>query len=541
MAGLAASFGSGAMTNSINEIPNSKMLFVIGANPTEAHPVIGAKMRQALRKGAKLIVADPRKTELAGRADIWLRLKPGTDIALVNGLMHIIIKSGLHDKEFINSCTTDFDKVAAVVEKYTPEYVEKITGVSKELLIEAAKLYANAERAQTFYTLGITEHVCGTDNVMSLANLVMLTGNIGKLNTGLNPMRGQNNVQGACDMGALPNVYPGYQKVIDSVTREKFEKAWGVKLSDKLGMMIPDMFDAGVAGKLKAMYIMGEDPILTDGDAHHVRKGLKGLEFLVVQNLFLTETAKLADVVLPGASFAEKDGTFTNTERRVQRVRKAIEPVGNSRADWEIIRDLSNKMGYPMSYTHPSEIYDELASLSPAFAGISYDRLDTDGLQWPVPHRDHPGTMYLHDSGKFACGKGVFKAIEHQPPGEEPDGEYPFLLSTGRILYHYNITTPIYSKTLTSFRNEERIMIHPDDAKRLNVSDEDMITVSSRRGSGTGKAWVTDNVPPGVIWMSFHYLACPTNEITSGNLDKTTKTYEYKVCAVKVEKAPVAV
>ncbi|BBB89775.1 formate dehydrogenase H [Methylomusa anaerophila] len=513
------------------------MLFVIGANPTEAHPVIGAKMRQALRHGAKLIVADPRETELAGKADVWLRLKPGTDIALVNGLMHIILKSGWQDQRFIDSCTTGFDKVAEVVEKYTPEYVEGITGVPQHLLREAARLYATAECAQAFYTLGITEHVCGTDNVMSLANLVMMTGNIGKPNAGLNPMRGQNNVQGACDMGALPNVFSGYQKVTDAAAREKFEKAWGVKLPDKAGLMIPDMFDAAISGDLKALYVMGEDPVKTDSDAHHVRKGLKHLDFLVVQNLFLTETAKLADVVLPGASFAEKDGTFTNTERRVQRVRKAIDPIGNSRADWRIIRDLSNKMGYPMSYNHPSEIMDEMASLSPIYGGVSYDRIDEKGLQWPVPHKDHPGTPYLHDKGKFSCGKGAFQAIEHQSPGESPDAEYPLLLTTGRILYHYNVTTPGYSKNLTEFRSEELAMINPEDAERLNIKDRNMIAVSSRRGKVQAKAWVTDRVPAGVVWMSFHFASTPTNEITSGSIDRITKTYEYKVCAVKVEKA----
>ena len=516
------------------------MLFVIGANPSEAHPVIGAKMRQALYKGAKLIVADPRRTELAGKADIWLRLKPGTDIALINGLMRIIIKNGWHDQKFIDSCTTGFENVVEIVEKYTPEYVEKITGVAKELLAQAAEMYATAERAQTFYTLGITEHVCGTDNVMSLANLVMMTGNIGKPNAGLNPMRGQNNVQGACDMGALPNVFPGYQPVTQAGAREKFEKAWNVTLSGQVGMMIPDMFDAAISGKVKAMYIMGEDPVLTDGDAHHVKKALKHLDFLVVQNLFVTETAKLADVVLPGASFAEKDGTFTNTERRVQRVRQAIEPVGDSRPDWRIIMDLSNAMGYAMNYSHSGEIMDEMASLSPIYGGVSFERLEEKGLQWPVPTKEHPGTVYLHADGKFSSGLGVFKAIEHQPPGEEPDEEYPFLLSTGRILYHYNITTPGYSKNLTDFRSEERALVNPQDAERLGIAHGDTITVASRRGQVQTPAWVTDDVPPGMIWMSFHYLATPTNELTSSNVDKVTKTYEYKVTAVKVEKTLAA-
>jgi len=541
VAGLAATFGSGAMTNSIGEIPDSKVIFLIGGNPTEAHPVIGAKMRQALRKGAKLIVADPRRIELALEADVFMQLKPGTDIALINGMMNIILNEGWHDEKFIDSYTVDFDKMADTVRKYTPEYVEKITGVSQNLLREAARIYATHERASIFYTLGITEHICGTDNVMSLANLAMLTGNVGKINSGVNPMRGQNNVQGSCDMGALPNVYSGYQRVDNPQAQEKFEKAWHVKLSDKIGLMLPDMFDAAIAGTLKAMYVMGEDPVLSDGNAHHVRKGFEHLDFLVVQNLFMTETGKLADVILPAASFAEKDGTFTNCERRMQRVRKAIEPIGNSRPDWQIIMDLSSRMGYPMSYSHPSDIMDEIGALSPMFAGISYERIDENGLQWPVPHKLHTGSPYLHENGNFASGRGVFKAVEHQSPGEEADADYPFTLTTGRILYHYNITTPGHSKNLTKHRPEEKAMIHPEDAKRLDINDQDLITVTSRRGRVQTKAWVSDAVLPGAIWMSFHYLACPTNELTSGYGDKVTKTYEYKVCGVKVEKAVTAV
>jgi formate dehydrogenase (NADP+) alpha subunit len=524
------------MTNSINEIPESKVMFVIGANPSEAHPVIGAKMRQALRKGAKLVVVDPRKTELAGKADVWLRLKPGTDIALINGLMHIILREKWHNQKFIDECTIDFAQVAATVEKYTPDYVSRISGVPETLLFEAAKLYATSERSSIFYTLGITEHVCGTDNVMSLANLAMMTGHIGKRNSGVNPLRGQNNVQGACDMGGLPNVLPGYQKVVDDNARTKFEQAWGVTLPSKAGLMIPEMFDAAIAGTVKAMYILGEDPVLTDADANHVKKALNHLDFVVVQNLFFTETAKLADVILPGASFAEKDGTFTNTERRIQRVRQAIPPIGNSRPDWQILIDLSNRMGYTMNYHHPQDIMAEMASLSPIYAGISYERIEERGLQWPVPHRDHPGTEYLHDQGKFSCGLGVFKPIEHQSPGEEPDADYPLLLTTGRILFHYNVTTPRYSKNLTSYRSQEYALINPEDAARLGINPNDDIEVSSRRGQVRCKADVTDKVAPGVVWMSFHYAASPTNEITSGAVDKVTKTYEYKVCAVKVQK-----
>lgn len=536
MAGLATSFGSGAMTNSINEIPFSNVMFVIGANPTEAHPIIGAKMRQALTKGAKLIVADPRKTELARKSDIWLRLKPGTDVALINGLLHLIIKNNWHDTAFIDKCTNGFDKVAAIAENYPPELVSKITGVSSELLFKAAKLYSTCETAAIFYTLGITEHTCGTDNVMSLANLAMATGNIGKPSSGVNPLRGQNNVQGACDMGALPNFLPGYQQVKFPHIRNKFEKAWNVKLSEKPGMLLPDMFDAAVRGDLKAMYVMGEDPVLSDADAHHVRKGLENLEFLVVQNLFLTETAKLADVILPGASFAEKTGTFTNTERRIQMVCQAISPIGQSRPDWQIIADLSRRLGYVMNYQDTAEIMEEIAMLTPVYAGVNHDRLKDQGLQWPVPDPAHPGTQFLHADGQFTCGLGYFVPVDYEPPAELPNIDYPLLLTTGRILYHYNVSTHKYSKTLTKFRSEEKIMIHPDDCNALNLNDQELVKIESRRGEVTAKVWQSDVVPKGVVWMSFHFPASPTNQITSGAYDKVTKTYEYKVCAVRVAK-----
>ena len=512
-------------------------MFVIGANPPEAHPVIGAKMRQALANGAKLIVADPRKTELAQKADIWLRLKPGSDVALINGLLHLILKNGWHDGDFIEKCTTGVEKVAVIAEKYTPEYVQKITGVEPEKLLAAAKLYATSERASIFYTLGITEHTSGTDNVMSLANLALITGNVGKPFSGVNPLRGQNNVQGACDMGALPNFLPGYQQVKFPDIRQKFAKAWGVQIPETPGLLLPDMFDAAIRGDLKAMYIMGEDPVLSDADANHVRRGLESLDFLVVQNLFLTETAQLADVVLPAASFAEKSGTFTNTERRVQLVRQAIPPIGQSRPDWRIIIDLSTRLGYPMSYNDTREIMDEMASLSPIYAGVTHERLESAGLQWPVPDPVHPGTQFLHAEGKFTCGLGYFMPIEYAPPAEVPDGEYPLLLTTGRILYHYNVSTHRHSKHLTAFRPQERVMIHPEDAAKLKLADKEAVQVSSRRGSVKGEAWVTDAVPPGVVWMSFHFPDTPTNQVTSGAYDKVTKTYEYKVCAVKVEKA----
>lgn len=533
MAGLATSFGSGAMTNSISEIAGAELLLLIGTNTTEAHPVIGYKMRQAARRGAKLIVVDPRRIELAEEADYWLRIQPGTDIPLLNGLMHIIIKEELYDHRFIAERTENFEALRETVEKYTPDYVFRLTGVPLEDLYAVARLYATTDKAMLFYTLGITEHVCGTNNVMSTANLAMLTGHLGRPSTGVNPIRGQNNVQGACDMGALPNVYPGYQRVTDPAARAKFQEAWGVSLPAEVGLMIPEMFDHANAGEIKAMYILGENPVLTDPNSNHIRSGLDKLEFLVVQELFLTETAEYADVVLPAASFAETDGTFTNTERRVQRVRKAIEPLPG-RANWQAMMALGTKMGYPMHYRNPEEIFVEMAALTPSYAGISYARLEEKGVQWPCPTCEHPGTPYLH-AQCFTRGKGLFQAIDHIPPAELPDKEYPYLLSTGRILYHYNVTTP-YSAGIQSMWSEECAEVNPDDAARLGVETGGRVKVASRRGELVTKIQVTDRVPPGVIWMSFHYKESPTNVLTSHAVDPVTKTGEYKVCAVKIKK-----
>ncbi len=533
MAGLATSFGSGAMTNSIAEIEQAELLLLVGTNTTEAHPVIGYKMRQAARRGAKLIVVDPRRIELAEEADHWLRIQPGTDIPFLNGLMHIIISEDLYDKTFVEERTENFEALREAVEKYTPDYVSGLTGIPAQDLYTVARLYAGTDKAMTFYTLGITEHVCGTNNVMSVANLAMLTGHLGRPGTGVNPIRGQNNVQGACDMGALPNVFTGYQKVIEPAAREKFEKAWGVSLSGDIGLMIPEMFERANSGDLKAMYILGENPVLTDPNSNHIRSGLEKLEFLVVHELFLTETAEYADVILPAASFAETDGTFTSTERRVQRVRKAIAPLPG-KTNWQVIAELCTKMGLPAYYGSAEEIFNEMSSLTPSYGGISYTRIDRKGIQWPCPSADHPGTPYLH-ANTFTRGKGMFQPIEHIPPVELPDQEYPLLLSTGRILYHYNVTTP-YSTAISSMWSEEYAEINPEDAVRLELDNGDTAKVTSRRGEVTTKVKVTDRVLPGMVWMSFHFGDTPTNALTSAALDPVTKTGEYKVCAVKIEK-----
>ena len=482
MAGLAAAFGSGAMTNSIAEIENSKCIFIIGSNTSEAHPLIGSRILKAKEKGAKLIVADPRKIHLSFYADIFVRHQLGTDVALINGILNVILKEGWYDRKFVEERTEGFKEFQKVVERYTPESVEKITGVPAQDIRKIADLYARSESSSIIYAMGITQHITGVDNVKSLANLAMLCGQIGRESTGVNPLRGQNNVQGACDMGGLPNVYPGYQSVSDGQMAEKFEKAWGTKLSTKPGMTVTEMLKAAMAGEVKAMFILGENPMVSDVDIQHVEKSLEALDFLVVQDIFMSETARLADVVLPGVSFAEKDGTFTNTERKVKRVRKAIEPIGSSRQDWEIICDLSTRMGYPMRYDDPSKILEEVAQVTPSYGGIYYDRIETEGLHWPCPNRAHPGTPYLHKD-RFSRGLGLFHAIEYLPPEELPDKEYPYLLTTGRIYVHYHTGTMTRrSPSLNKEVEEGFAEINPRQAKELGIIQGERIKVFSQKG-----------------------------------------------------------
>jgi formate dehydrogenase alpha subunit len=536
VAGLATAFGSGAMTNSIDEIEGSDVIFVIGSNPTENHPVIGSKIKRAVRKGAKLIVADPRNIELVSIADIYLHQKPGTDVALINGLIHVMIKEGLYDKKFVEERTENFDIMASVIEDYTPKKVEQTTGVPAEDIIKAARMFASEDKGTIYYAMGITQHSNGTDNVLALANLAMVTGNVGRESTGVNPLRGQNNVQGACDMGALPNVYPSYQSVTDPDIKEKYENAWNAKLSDKPGLTAVEIFNQ--AGKqIKAVYILGENPVMSDPDQNHIIEALKALDFLIVQDIFLTDTAQYADVVLPGVSFAEKDGTFTNTERRVQRVRKAITPQGNARDDWRIICDLAKHMGYYMDYSSPSEIMDEIAEVTPSYGGISYSRLELSSLQWPCPDATHPGTKFLH-ANSFARGLGKLHPISYRPPQEEPDEEYDFLLMTGRMLYHYHTGTMTRrSKALNEHRPDAYIEINSTDAKRLGIKDRDRVRVTSRRGEVDTYAMVGDVVKEGQLFMPFHYAESPANRLTNAKaLDPVAKIPEYKVSAVKLDK-----
>jgi len=559
------------MTNSIGEIQDAACLLVIGSNTTEAHPIIGLQVRKAVRqKGARLIVANPKEIDLCRLADLWLRLRPGTDVALLNGLAHVILRDGLHDASFVQERTDGFEAWKRAVERYTPDLVSKITGVPAEDIVRAAWLYATGGRSDgpsteqsthhsslipdpsaapssILYTMGITQHTTGTDNVKAIANLAMLTGNLGKPSAGVNPLRGQSNVQGACDMGCLPDVYTGYQKVALEDTRSKFEMAWGCRLPSEPGKTMPEMVEAIEAGRIKAMYILGENPLLSDANINHLRHALESLEFLVVQDIFLTETAKLADVVLPGTTFAEKDGTFTNTERRVQRLRKAINPVGRSRPDWQVIQQVARltagkiggevaKLAEGFNQESPAEILREIAAVTPSYAGISFERLENGGLQWPVPTADHPGTPILH-VGKFTRGKGLFSPVEYLPAAELPDSDYPILLTTGRRLQHYHTGTLTRRvQGLVSLVDREYVEIHPADAERLGLSNGELVKVISRRGEAVGTASVTSSVPEGVVFMDFHFSESPANALTNSAYDPVAKIAELKVCAVRLER-----
>jgi formate dehydrogenase alpha subunit len=523
------------MTNSIADFAKADLLFVIGSNTTECHPMIGRIIRQGVKfKGTKLIVADARAIDLSNLATVHLRHKPGTDVALINAMMHVVIAEDLHDKKFIKERTEGFEQLADTVRSYTPEMAEKITGVSRADIVKAARLFASAKKASVLYGMGITQHTTGTDNVKSLANLLMLTGNIGREGTGLSPLRGQNNVQGACDMGALPNVLTGYQAVTDQEKRRTAEAKWSVSaLPAKAGLTMGEMIHGALEGGVKAMYIMGENPIMTDPDMHHTRKSLTSLEFLVVQDIFPTETAVIADVILPAAVFAEKDGTFTNTERRVQRVRKAVEPPGEAKADWEIITLLAEKMGYRPGYQNPEQIMEEIASVTPIYGGIHYDRLDKYGLQWPCTDKNHPGTAQLHQD-KFTRGLGKFHAVEYKPPAESVSPGYPLILTTGRVLEHYHTgSMSRRSEVLNELRPNGAVEIHPDDALKLGIVDGDMVALASERGKIEAPVHITNKTAPGLAFMAFHWKESPVNIVTNPAVDPAAKIPEFKVSAIK--------
>jgi len=525
------------MTNSIREIEGMEVIFIIGSNTKETHPVIANRMLKALRKGSKIIVADPRKVPLVKFSEIFLRLTPGTDVALLNGMAHVILKEGLVNDEFINERTDGLEEWKKSIETFTPEYSSEITGVPKEDIIRAARLYGSSRKAGIFYTMGITQHTHGTDNVNAVANLALITGNIGREHTGINPLRGQNNVQGACDAGCLPNVFPGYQRVDLPMVKKKFEDAWRVPLSGKEGLKSTEMIESAGTGKLKALYIMGENPMLTDPNIEHTRKTLEKLDFLVVQDIFLTETAVLADVVLPATCFAEKTGTFINTERKVQLVRKAVEPPGQAKEDIWIISELSKRTGYNMNYSSSEEIFEELGDLWPALSGISFSRIRTGGIHWPCPTKDHPGTEYLYKAG-FPRGRVSFTPVKYLPPAETADKDYPFVLTTGRNLFQYHsgsMTRRVAQ--IETHAGEPYIEMNQEDARKLGIKDGEKVRVGSRRGQIEIKARITDRVSAGTVFIPMHYREAAANVITSDALDPYAKTPEFKVCAVKIEKS----
>lgn len=526
------------MTNAVAELEDTDTIFIIGSNTATSHPLVATRIFRALAKGAKVMVADPRKNQIADFAELYVRHKPGTDVALLNGMMKVILDEGLENKDFISEKTEEYDAFKAVIEKIDLDEISSITGVAKEDIRTLAKAYATSERSSIVYCMGITQHTNGVNNVKSLANLAMLTGQIGRRGTGVNPLRGQNNVQGACDMGGLPNVYTGYQPVTLGEANKKFAQAWGVdELPTNIGRTIPEMMSGIDNDEIKALWVMGENPVVSDPDADHVVKALEKVELLIVQDIFLTPTAKLADVVLPGVSFAEKDGTFVNTERRVSRVRKAIEPIGESRQDWEIIQEISNRFGYEMAYDSPETIFNEIAQLTPSYAGISYDRLEGPGIQWPCPTPEHPGTPYLHEGGKFTRGKGLFHAIEYRPPAEEVDQEYPYWMTTGRVYAHYHTGTMTRNSKPLDFEVAEGFLeINPKDAAKLDLQDGQKIRIASRRGEIETKVMLTERVEPGVVFMPFHFEEANVNKLTNPAYDPIAKIPELKVCAVKLEK-----
>ncbi len=525
------------MTNSTPELEDADCILVTGSNTTEAHPLIGSRILRAKEKGARLIVIDPRQTQMAKYADLFVRQRLGTDVAWINGLMHIIIKEGWENRPFIEARTEGFEDLQKEVEKYPPETVEEITGISAKDLRAIAECYAKAKKGSIVYAMGITQHVTGTDNVLSLANLAMLTGQIGRLSTGVNPLRGQNNVQGACDMGALPNVYPGYQSVTDEAVANKFEEGWKTALSRKPGLTLTEMFQAIEEGKVKALYVMGENPLLSDPHLHHVEEALKKLELLVVQDIFLTETARQAHIVLPGASFAEKDGTFTATDRRVQRVRRAIEPLGEAKPDGQIICEVAERMGgQGFQYASPGEVFDEMARLTPIYQGINYAKIDREGVPWPCRTAEDRGTPYLHKD-QFSKGKGSFFPIPYRGPAESPDEEFPFWLTTGRMGFHYHTRTMTgVSPSLVKEAREGYVEMNPSDAGRLGVEEGERVKVISRRGEIQVAARLSLTVGRDLLFIPFHFWESAANVLTNAALDPIAKIPEYKVCAVRVEK-----
>lgn len=525
------------MSNSISELAGARLILAVGTNTTETHPVLSIRVKEAVRRGAKLIVVDPRRIELVDYATRWLPLRVGSDTALFNAMANVITSERLYDRSFVEEHTEDFEDFRRFVAEYTPERTVEITGVGVEEIVEAAREYATTKPAAIIYTLGVTEHTCGVHNVQSLANLALLCGNFGLPSSGVNPLRGQNNVQGAGDMGCLPTDYPGYQKVGQDEMRSRWERAWGARLPNRPGITKVRAIEEILRGNIKAIYIMGENTVVSDANAAKTRRALEAVDFLVVQDIFLTETAQLADVVLPAASFAETDGTFINTERRVQRVRKAVEPPGQAKEDWRILAELATRMGFPMQYDHPAQVWDEMAAHTPIFAGISYERLEESGIQWPCPSADHPGTRYLHRELWEGKQTAHFQPVPYTPPAEQPDAVYPFILTTGRRRPAYHTQTQTgRSSGIRRLLPAETAEINPRDATRLGLRDGQTVRITSRRGQVFAAVRITDRSPEGVVFLSFHFPEqVMTNLLTNDAYDPISETPEFKACAVRIE------
>jgi formate dehydrogenase alpha subunit len=545
VAGLQLAIGSSAMSNSIAEMENLDVFIITGSNTAETHPVIANYLKRAVRKnGARLIVADPRQVEMVDFAHLWLQQNPGTDVALFQTMAHVVVKEGLYDEEFIAQRTEGFQEYVESLESYTPEWGEKVTGVPAQDIIEAARLYATADRAAIYWGMGISQSTHGTDNTISLTNLALMCGQVGKPGTGLNPLRGQNNVQGCSDSGGLPNVYTAYQLVNAPAVKEKFETVWGIDLNEQPGLTATEMIDGALHGAIRGLFIVGENPIISEPNQAHTRKALEQAEFLVCQDIFINETGAMADVILPATSFAEKDGTFTNTDRRVQRCRKAVEPVGQSWPDWKITCELGKRvealLGVSLSagfdYEHPSEIWEEMRRVTPDFWGITYERLDREGgVHWPCPELDHPGTPYLF-ADSFPRGAGKFWEIDYGTESEQPDEAYPYNLSTGRVLYHWHGSTMTGRSRLEEIFPEAICEIHPDDAEELEVKTGDWLEVASRRGSIKLRALVTGRSPRGTVFIPFHFAEAAANKLTLDRVDKRAKIPDYKNTAVRIQK-----
>jgi len=545
VAGLQMSLGTSAMSNSIAEMENLEVFIVTGSNTTETHPVIANFLKRAVRQnGAKLIVVDPRRIDLVNFSTLWLQQSPGTDVAVFQAMAHVIVKEGLYNPNFIGERTEGFNDYIESLDEYTPEWAESISGVPAESIREAARIYANAGRAAIYWGMGISQSTHGSDNTLSLVNLALMCGHVGRSGTGLNPLRGQNNVQGCSDVGALPNVYTAYQPVSDPAIRERFEKEWSKSLNPVPGLTATEIIDASLSGGVRAMFIMGENPMMSEPNLNHTRHSLEQLEFMVCQDIFINETGVMADVFLPATSFAEKDGTFTNTDRRVQRCHAAVAPVGNSRPDWELLSDLGRRiearLGLEQSagfdYSHPSDVWEEMRRVTPEFYGITYERLEREGgVHWPCPDLDHPGTPFLF-ADNFPRGKGKFWQVQYGTVSEQPDAEYPFNLSTGRVLYHWHGSTMTGRSRLEDIYPEAVCEISPDDAAALDIATGDWLKVSSRRGEIKLRALVTSRSPRGTIFVPFHFAEAAANTLTLDRVDPRAKIPDFKNSAVKVEK-----